>query len=169
MIIAYTGKLGSGKTLSMTKQLYEDHKNDKSEIFTNYGLKFPHKLLDASFMKDFKSLNLTHCSVGVDEFHVFMDSRSSARKSNRLISYFILQTRKRDTHLYYTTQFFNQVDKRLRNITDIIVECKSLTVQGEKYIISTMTTREGKRYRTSFKASDYFKLYDTNEVISGLE
>jgi len=61
----------------------------------------------------------------LDEVHVYIDSRSGMSKKNVILSYFVLQTRKRDVRLLYTTQFIDQVDKRLRQPTEVFVQCQN--------------------------------------------
>ena len=47
------------------------------------------------------------------------------------MSYFVLQSRHRSIDLYYTTQFNGQVDKRIRENTDINIVCENLFIDSD--------------------------------------
>jgi len=172
MIIGIEGGLGSGKSLFMTRCLYNDSLKG-FDIYANYGLNFPHSKLDIRDILE-SSTDLQNISIGLDEITVFIDCRTSISKMNRLISYFILQTRKRNVSLYYTTQDFMMVDKRLTNHTHIQVICESL------YRSDGSMLEDFKRYTVFDKRdinrnirpktfmldiSPYYDKYDTNEII----
>lgn len=179
MIVAFIGGIGSGKTLSMTKRLYEDHQEGNS-IISNYLLKFGKKAdikyLDKEFFDDYSKseLNLNRCSVAIDEAHVFVDSRRAMSTRNKLFTKFITQSRKRSVNLYYTTQestietfrFSGQVDLRLRKLTDYMIFCQYIDMGDNKYIVQYWYDNSlyliGKNIVI---ANKYFKLYDTNEII----
>lgn len=128
-------------------------------------------------------------SIMIDEITVFMDCRRSMNEINLLISYFILQSRKRGVSFYYTTQDFDMVDGRLINHTDFMVECylirKSFTygkvkiipewdnilklkhcLDWRKYTILDLRDRRNIQ-DTTFKLciKPYYDLYDTDETI----
>lgn len=172
MIVGFDGGLGSGKTLLMTKYLKEDA--DKGiTVYSNYGLNFKHGSLD---LLDFLENNPTlyNVSIGIDEITLFMDCRTSASKMNRLISYFILQTRKRNVTLYYTTQDFSMVDLRLINHTHIQIVCEKLFFPNGQEIddirkYKVFDFRNPKDIRThSFimDIRDYYGLFNTDEIIT---
>lgn len=170
MIVVFIGNLGSGKTLSMTKFLYADFLKGK-RIMANYGLKFPYEKID--FNKAYELLqdeDLKRVSIGVDEAHIFLDSRSSSTKKNKLISYFLLQTRKRSINLYLTTQYFNQVDKRLRQVTDKLIICSKIKLnsgllfENDVYKKNMLGEFEPQA-RLFYNPQNFYKLYDTNEII----
>lgn len=113
IIIAFVGTVGSGKTLSAVYEAYKYYKYKGYTVYSNIGLKFPHiklnrKTLDA-LIKEKKGLQ--DAVLLMDEVHISVDSRSSMSKRNKAISYFVLQTRKRNVRLLYTTQHLHQVDK----------------------------------------------------------
>jgi len=178
MIVGFIGGIGSGKTLSMTKSLHEDYKKGAT-IYTNYGLKFKKRSkvipLDKEFFEDYQKsgLDLINSSIAIDEAHVFVDSRRSLSKKNKLFSKFLTQSRKRSVNLYYTTQeadiknFFTsgQVDLRLRKLTDYLVFCEFINIGKRHYVRNIMYSNQKKIGMTIFNADDYFKMYDTNEII----
>jgi len=165
MIIAITGSMGSGKTLLASALAYK-YFSQGSNIYANYGLKFKHSPLMMSDISDF-SFDFSNALLVIDEIHLFMDSRQSATKTNRIISYFITQSRKRNLVLVYTTQQSNQVDKRLRNNTDYFIKCENLTPGAKKdmYIKWTITDMENNSKKFVLIADPYFDIYDTHQII----
>jgi len=174
MIIGFIGTVGSGKTLGMTREGYKYHLKGM-KVFANYGLDFPHeKLTSARFTELIQeNTQLQDCVIMLDELHVWLDSRNSMKKKNKTITYFILQTRKRNVRLLYTTQHFDQVDKRLRNTTDILVFCRNVT--NQKSITEVGLTLLEQEYffqyghsparRYVYLANQWYDLYDTSEII----
>lgn len=191
MIIGFLGNRGSGKTLSMTRELYKKYLEGYT-IFSNYKLNFPHTKYSPSDIMEYaeNQKKFVKSIFAVDEIHVYLDSRVSGRKINRVFSYFVTQTRKKDVDLYYTTQYPRQVDVRMRIHTDMVVECLSKSVihyvAGDMPIVRSNYMMKGNEYsvqtyiqntvsefgydnvrviKYSFHANKYFKLYDTTEVI----
>lgn len=166
MIIAITGSMGSGKTLLTTALAYQYY-NQGSVIYANYGLKFPYKPLK---MEDISNCDFDYSNALLifDEIHLFMDSRTSASKKNRIISYFITQSRKRNIVLIYTTQQSHQIDKRLRSNTDYFISCENLSPKNSKedvFIKWTLNDMDQHRKTFVFKADPFFNLYDTHQMI----
>lgn len=164
-IVAIEGGLGSGKTLLMTRYLVKDQASGR-KVFANYGLRgIEHEKLDMVKLVR-NELDLQNASVGVDEFTLYADSRSSM--GNKLISYFVLQTRKRNVCLYFTTQNLNMIDRRVREHTQIFIYCKDIGQEGYR-LFQVLDYRYGK-YPTkqTFKMHirPWYKYYDTDEVLS---
>lgn len=112
----------------------------------------------------------------LDEMHIWIDSRSSMKQKNKAITYFILQTRKRNVRLLYTTQHLHQVDKRLRDTTDVIVFCRNIsnrtsTVRDKNvptYIINEFVYQWREDMKPKMKvihANPVYDLYDTTEMV----
>ena len=173
MIIGYLGTRGKGKTLSCVREAYE-HQLKGYRIYSNI------KLSDKYF-KDWSLINgnmllewvngdkqFNKAFFILDEVHVYLDSRAGPSKRNILISYFILQTRKRDVRLGYTTQFFNQVDKRLRNPTEILVVCDNYkNDNNELMFCNTVEVQDtGFKFIQTFKGKKYYDYYDTREIVN---
>ena len=136
------------------------------KIYANLALSFPYELYDAQMIESFASDQnpLKNAVVLVDEAHVLLDSRSSFTKRNKIISYFILQTRKRNVHLLYTTQSFHQIEKRLRDQSDYLVEC-SYDKEHDYIRHRIEETSSGKVMKHMIDATPIFDLYDTNAII----
>lgn len=173
MIIGIEGAIGSGKTIQMVRLLKKDSEAG-NDTLTNFKTTFskPLNVLDI-LEKNKTHENINNVSVGIDEITVFMDCRRSSSKMNLLLSYFVLQTRKKNVQLYYTTQDLNMIDIRLFKHTDVVVFCDFiyndedvLVDNWRKYtIIDFRDRRKPKIVKYKLKISPYYDLYDTKEVI----
>jgi len=160
----------------MVRYLVKDFYRDK-KVYANFKLKkIKYKPLDVLEILEMEKgrFNLDGVSCAIDELTVFADCRTSMKKMNRFLSYFILQTRKRDVTLYYTTQDFNMVDLRVINHTDIrVLAEKILRPDGEtyyddyrKYTIYDLRDIRHLNWKSfTLKISNYYDYYDTYEVI----
>ena len=171
MIIGFEGGLGSGKTIGAVRYLLKDFANGR-KVFSNIrlrGIDYEHlNVLDIMGNE-----NLTNVSILIDEITVFMDCRSSISKMNKILSYFILQTRKRNCTLYFTTQDFSMVDKRLMKYCEIQVLCSKVynsdgsDREGVHHysIVDVRDIHDVKISRFYLDVRPYFDYYDTDEII----
>lgn len=193
MIIGILGGMGSGKTLLLSKLLRDDLKV-KKKIYSNYKLAFKHQILETEDIYKYaeQEEELSNLSIGLDEIYLYVDSRLSSQKKNRIYSYFLLQTNKRDVNLYYTAQRLNTVDKRFRENTGLFINCVPFIFNNKKMyyaqnnktrllpkdlqdklyilLIYTEVKSFGLQERTVetkkiIKASNFYHLYDTREII----
>ncbi len=174
MIQGYLGMVGSGKTCSAVREAYRYFLKGYT-VYANIWLKFPHKPMNKEVIKEMvHNKQLKNCVILLDEIGVFLDSRMSMSKKNRLFSYFLAQTRKRSVRLLWTSQFSTLVDKRLRKLTDTYVDCFNLTtkksiIEGNLPVricqfIQHQYTRIPTR-RSIYVANRYFDLYNTDEIV----
>lgn len=179
MIIVLEGGLGSGKTILMVRYLVKDYMSGRI-IYYNGGLKkIKYEKINIGKILELhkNKFNLKDCTIGIDEITVFADCRISGSKLNRAISYFILQSRKRNVDIYFTTQNVNMIDKRLNQYTDIHILCEKIydhdgnTIEGRrKYtIIDTRDWYKPHITRFVLDITKYYEFYDTNEVILPLD
>lgn len=114
-IIAFCGLLGSGKTLAMTYFALRELRVGR-RVRANY---------DTSCFERLENLPQLYtseqCVLCMDEFQVNIDSRNFSK--NQQFTYWLLLIRKLGVTLIYTTQHINQVDLRLRQITNFIFWC----------------------------------------------
>jgi hypothetical protein len=171
MIIGFIGDMGSGKTLSMIRHAVSDY-NKGFKIYSNVQLKLiKYEILDMKKLIEYAEgrVNLDKVTILLDEAHIFLDSRTSMLKRNRILSYLLLQSRKAGFNLYYTTQYTHQIDKRLRSVTEVAVTCLTKTFRKEKYTLNKLTKFSSvtgiKTQNIVFKSSDYYKYYDTRQII----
>lgn len=167
MIVAFTGQMGSGKTLSLTRMVKE-YSDKGMRILSNIKFSFPHEHLSLDILSDYAnhSEQFQDCVVVIDEAHVFLDSRRSISGRNVIISYFLTQTRKRNVKLFITTQHFGQVEKRLRQNVDVLIECTSFKTKEGLIIVRNKWVSHSKTKQEQFVGNDYFNLYDTSEIVS---
>jgi hypothetical protein len=190
VVVGLVGEMRSGKTLMMTILLLDEYLS-KKEVLSNYHLNFPHQIIDVNEMdksiRDRKTDYFENKAIGIDEIHVFMDSRGSGQKRNKMLSYFLTQSGKLDTTIYWTSQFMRQVDVRLRLNTQILYKVKRYVlkrgvkvllrqddkrhdfyIDAEKYVL--MEGANGlffgyKKTITIKNPSNYFKWYDTKQRV----
>jgi len=191
LIIIFVGAQGSGKTISLVKFLLDDYKNGKN-IMTNFSMvDIEYEMITKKMLLEYSSNQeqINNTSMGITELHTLIDSRASNK--NKFLTWFFLQTRKRGVTLYGDTQHFGQIDKRVRDETDLFIECQTylkdpnnyklkatfkkdfndeefsrLYIKNKcyiKYIISGVVVHKIKSYY--FRAKDISKYYNTNEVI----
>lgn len=164
MLVIITGTLGSGKTLLMT---YFYLISKKKYHYTNYYIKtyhnkkvIPFKIQNIFEIKDNSNLYL-------DEGYLYLESRTSTALLNRILSYLLFQSRKRDLNIYITAQSLGTIDKRFRELCDYIITCK-YERENDVFIYNFF----GKNGHFTFfipysKATKIFKYYRTRQIIDG--
>lgn len=168
MLIAVVGELGAGKTLSMTYLVWRNWYYKKKKIYSNYKLySIPFTYVNS--LQDFEQI---HDGVFAgDELWSWADSRLSQKARNRFISTILLKSRKRGLTVMYTTQSFDQIDKRIRKVTDFVAYpiinrtnevCKLLIFRGNN------PSPHNLMHTLYFKTEPVFKLYNSNEEIGEL-
>lgn len=196
MIGIFLGTQNSGKTLAMTYYAKEYFKKGY-KIYSNYNLKFKHEKLKISdiidYVKERKQFN--KAIFLIDEIYLFLDSRNFGSKKQKIMSYLLLQTSKRDIHLFGTAQMFNTVEKRFRENCNFMAFCSRVSyvannnyrpindtnrflVDSDKLYIkmvfmikrSIESLQEYYDRKTYYlKAKNMFNVYDTRELINILE
>lgn len=169
MLIAIPGKMGSGKTLTMTALGYRAYLKGE-RIYSNYPLSFPHTTVGSID----ELMSIRRGTFLGDELWSWMDSRSGGSKKNKFISALLLKSRKRGFDVYYTLQHMMQIDARVRRVTDVIVIPKLNHPTKATRCRLEFIDIFGDRIRApiSFNVRPVFRLYDTAaEVrdISGFE
>lgn len=162
----------------MTYEAYKYHLKGMT-VYSNYHLNFPHIKLTKAVFDELLSdpVGLQDAVLCLDEIHIWIDSRSSMGKKNKIMTYFLLQTRKRNVRLLCTTQHLHQVDRRLRDTIDILVFCRNMTnktstVQDSSkdvYILQEYVFQWKDDARPRLKklyANPIFSLFDTTEIVS---
>jgi len=166
LIVGVQGGLGSGKTLLIARYLVKDAFRGRS-VFSNFQLNgIDFEPLDIRKLLN-DEVDLQDVSVGIDEFTVFADCRTSM--SNTMITYFILQTRKRNVCLYYTTQDFGMLDKRIIRHTHLFVtaeKCKD--DRFRVYTVIDARDRDARPSLFALRIEPWFKFFDTNQIIMPL-
>jgi hypothetical protein len=164
------GDIGCGKTILMTYYGYKCYEAGY-RIYSNYDLKYPYIPIDK--IRDLNELEQGQNLILMDEAWITADSRKSSTYTNIMLSRAVLQSRKNKADLIYTTQYINQIDIRIRQITHefIIPKIVYWTVEDEPAIIKATfyeSVGSGKFRELGSKLFDIYnthKLYNTNEII----
>lgn len=135
----FVGRFGAGKTLLMTWKAYKDH-GQVHEVWSNYGLnaeKFSkaehHRIRSGQDLFDLMRVALdnedgrpggTKRLVVLDELHSLFDARAWAQVPLELLTP-LSQLRKAGLTIYYTSQHESQIEKRIRNYTNLLWLCKA--------------------------------------------
>lgn len=132
-VIGIYGFKGGGKTTIMTLFLLLEQMNKyRKRFFANLKIDLPgFQWLNGRDMIDLTD-KLNDSCIGIDELHEYADCRDSGSFQNKRVSDFFLQSRHTQSNIYYTTQFKDQVDKRIRRITDIDVVCENLFIDSDQ-------------------------------------
>lgn len=188
MIHSIVGLMSSGKTLYMTYLLYKDYLRGRT-IITNYNVNFPHYEINKDFLINMaiQQPNLKGVSFGFDELWIWLDCRDSM--SNKVATYFFLQSSKGDTRIYLSAQDEGQNEMRIRRNKHLITTCERrllidkkmrkisseqriLPIEYQPYLYIKIRTytqtffgmeRDFKIKEEKYiKANTIFPLYDTN-------
>lgn len=123
-ITTLEGPMGSGKTLSAVALCYMEHTAGR-KIVSNVDMTFPHDKFDPQFLiEHMLDTQLEDCVILLDESYIYLDSRSSTTKLNKLFTYFIAQTRKRGVDMFICIHHIDTVDKRLRRALEVRGTCR---------------------------------------------
>jgi len=160
MIIIIVGGIGSGKSLTMVKELVSNSK--ETHAFTNFSTKKIKNVerirmdmilnyeMDKKGQQRPVSINYDYWktlrkenkrfSIYLDEVHNILNSRASMSKNNQLITTWLAQIRKvfgdsEKDHLYLITQKIMRIDVALRDLAHIIIECNKFIKNKKVYII----------------------------------
>jgi len=160
MLIGIMGKMGSGKTLTMTILANYLSQVNKVPLWANYGL------INSKRIKTLKDLwSVDGGIVALDEIWLTMDSRMW--KDNVAMTRWVNQTRKKKLIVMYTTQHIRQVELRVRNGTDILIYCERKKGIFELTFIDYQYRKIGNRLLIS-QPNKFYTWYDTFEVLEPL-
>lgn len=160
VLMAFVGELGAGKTLSLTYFAYLNFLKGV-KVYSNYKLAFPFEPVRT--VEDIEDMR--EGFFAGDELWLWMDSRVSHSRKNRVISAILLKSRKRDVQIAYTTQSFGQIDLRVRRITDFIA-CPIMSPKEDWCRVLILSNPSMQKVRwLKFRTEEIFPLYDTREEI----
>jgi len=194
MLTSLEGVMGSGKTLTAVALAYTEFEQNQKRVISNDHLNFPYQFFDIQFFLDtLQGQELSNCVIILDEAYIYLDSRTTAGKLNKLFTYFIVQTRKRGVDMFFCTQHIDIIEKRVRRACDVRGTCryrgedpctrckgtgqilaKGIYVKcprclgGGKTGFATTTfldLRSGRRTKVKVLGPAYWHLYDTTEIV----
>ena len=139
VLIAIVGELGGGKTSSLTYLAWNNYYYKERNIFANYniyGIPFhPVKTLgDLQRMIPMKTMTADELMARkeiffagdelwrwIDARTALIDDKKKGRQiNNKVVTDILGASRKQGVTIAYSTQTLQQVDKRIRDITDFI-------------------------------------------------
>jgi len=200
-IYCYCGRLGQGKTYAMVRDVlralntgnvvytnftlnwngYDERENIVSLFFGLLGLKksyisYPRSNLkflptDDNWHKEFQKTR--DCIHAIDEAYVLFDSYQMSKMpmSQRLN---ILQTRKFDRSIWYTTQRPTSVHAVMRGMTNVFYRCEkwnipfmTLFARDEFDLATDETVNDEERLSRKIYRGEkrYFQMYNTKETV----
>lgn len=179
MLEVILGGRGHGKSAYATWRALYDHQIRGKKIYSNFWINIPHALPNLNNPKE----DIQNASVIFDEAYISVNARLSMSKANRLINYFVFQSRKVDVDLYFVVQLGRTIDVLIRDSADRLTMCKALyrdangilRVKDEDTDAIDATAiitydQNNDRYRTSiFDPKPFYAFFDSKERISRQE
>jgi hypothetical protein len=188
MIVAFVGTIdedesalpitGNGKTCAMTGFSYNDFVSGK-EVWSNFQTDYSKEVIGFQTMINRLEENVVNNKINPDiilavtEIRRIIDAVGSTTEQILYIDNFVEQIRKMECVLYYDTQRFNSVHKRLRIHTNVIlIPYKTHFDESACYLPSCMKPHKiyvysHKPYRRNpvacFDSIETGKHYDTKE------
>lgn len=169
MLIGIIGQLGSGKTLLSTILGYKIAENPLYDgVYANYHIKHPKvKVITPIDMIDINPQGNKRALIILDEVYAWLDSRVSSSVLNRFLSWIILQSRKRNMDIIFTSQLSSLPDLRLKELSDIVIIAENVE-KGFKYQIiwqKGLRILSKKLFLPYEYALKYFDKFDTREIV----
>lgn len=175
-----SGKQGEGKTLFMVSLLKSDLETyPNRKVFSNIWLDVPHEKI--TFDREIDGENhidilekintdptyFNNSIMFIDEIHLYVDSYNFMGKNNKVLQKFISQLRKRNILILATTQYFSQVDIRIRAHTRYLFKMKKITPSKYKAEVHIPERHDSEYVKTINieNMNKYFNCYNTNEVV----
>lgn len=168
------GPLGSGKTFMMS--LFAHHWREKVrmrggdiKLFSNYGLKDSH---DMSHYTDWYDVARSQGSICCwDEAQMAFSNRRWSKFGQGIATEIMMFTRKMKAVQMYCSPSINNVDSRIRQIVEVLVNVRKIGDKGFSIHFTDYQTGQfmHKQFLPMFKAKKIFKmnLYDTYAMVSG--
>jgi len=175
VVTGVMGHKGGGKTLTQTLFVWLEYLQGKT-VYSNYWLEFPFEWLTGEDVVELAS-HLSNAVICIDELHEYADARNSMSIQNKRVADLFLQSRHRTVNIYYTTQFEDQIDKRIRRITDVKVVAENLYRDTDddgdddlfKIIIQDRRMSPSRIKSQTLYLEPIFDMYDSTEIINPFE
>lgn len=180
----FVGLGGSGKTLSMVEYLNRMKiKYPRVKIYTNFNYKYADGPINS--WNDLIEYDNGDDGIifGFDEIHLTFASQNWADCPENMLEY-ISQQRKLRKQIVASSQVFTRIDKKLREQTNFVVECKTIFLgrlvfnkafHTAEYLANDEKMDKGARkrvkaWRNTFIAWDRIRSsYDTMQIMKELK
>jgi hypothetical protein len=188
IISLFLGDRGAGKTLSCTAWAYHFWRQG-FKILSNYKLFFVEHLsrllnyqLDVEdltkmglyatktwnidfFLEHMQDEEMMNTTLLLDEAYLYMDKRNTGTHINKLFSWFVAQTRKKNVNVLVCVQKENLIDFRLEQAATHYIKCNPLGKTGQ-FINLVKNRKNGERFTQIINGVDYFDMYETDELVA---
>lgn len=173
-VVGIYGFKGSGKTTTLSLFAYLAMVlKTRNRLLSNYKIEGMDGYLSG---RDMITLNKTldDSWIAIDELHEYADARNSGSLQNKRVADFFLQSRHFHCDIYYTTQYKDQCDKRIRRITDVDIVSENLFIDSDgdgDDDMFKLTVKDRRRpdipVRTlKYYAKPIFDIFDSTERIN---
>lgn len=168
------GPLGSGKTFIMSTLAH--HWREKVRqlggdvlLFSNYGLKDSY---DMDHYTDWYKVAEAQGSICCwDEAQMAFSNRKWSKYGNTIATEIMMFTRKMKSVQMYCSPSINNVDSRIRQIVEVLIDVRKIGDKGFKLRFTDYQTGEfmHQQFLPMYKAKKIFKLnlYDTYQMVQG--
>jgi len=156
----------------------EEASRDHKKVICNNHLNFPYTHFDPQyFLEHLEDEEMEDCILIYDEpAQAGLDSRSTSTKFNKLMSYFVGQSRKRGVDIYFCLLHIDMMEKRIRRWIDVRGTCRfnkgpledDKPIPKRRFNWSTIRLRDmrnGNGRRIRIYGPAFWGLYDTDERI----
>jgi len=168
-LMFYDGYMGSGKTTKMSLDALIYQQESGCTLFSNYGLKGS---IPFTSFEDFKKVAVQPTSIiCLDESHMDISNRDFSTNSVKFFVNMVWYLRKMRCTLMMTSPLFENIDSKVRQVTNVLVQCKKrngyLTydfwdVQEQGYLKTNRISEQ--------KVSEIMgHVYDTYSMVTPLE
>jgi hypothetical protein len=168
-LIFFEGQMGNGKTLGMSIVAKDWAQRSNCTLYSNFGLKGSKPF--TSF-NDFLDVAVQPSSiVCLDEIHNDIDSRDFNTNAVKYFSHIVFYLRKLRCILMMTSPLFENIESRVRNVTNIVVPVDK--DQNYYYYPFYDLQRDNwlkqKRIKKELAEGAAAQIFDTYEMVTPLE
>jgi hypothetical protein len=157
-------KMGGGKTVLTTILAFYSHlENPEKPIYANYHLHFGENTHYSPFMF-FPTSEINECMLVIDD----MENMDNLERFQSVITNV---SRKRNLEIYCTGQYYTQFPRKMRALVEYTVVPSYSKRSDTLFYHKEWRDPDGKVLRrgdtnTIYRVSDFFELYDTEEVVA---
>lgn len=168
-VIVFEGRLGAGKTLGATlfAKYYQQRSN--CALYTNYGVQGSKHF---SSLDDFFQIAQEDSSILIiDEAHIDLDSRSFSSNHVKFFSQVSYYLRKLRCTMIITSPMFEDLDSRIRGVTNMLVQIDSLR---DRFVYHCYDPSSGHHFQSlQIMKTDAFMLaphlFDTYSMVTPID